>query len=85
MCFHYFYYWNFHASLSEGYFLEVVIPICLFAKKPVDLTLTGTTNDETDVSVDTIRTVTLPMIKRQFGVEAGLASTLAKAGAAANA
>ena len=63
-----------------GYFLEVVIPICLFAKKPVDLTLTGITNDETDVSVDTIRTVTLPMIKRQFGVDDGLALTIVKRG-----
>ena len=65
-----------------GYFLEVVIPICLFAKKPVDLTLTGITNDETDVSVDTIRTVTLPMIKRQFGVDDGLALTIVKRGVA---
>lgn len=65
-----------------GYFLEVVIPVCLFAKKPVDLTLYGITNDEVDISVDTIRTVTLPMIKRQFGVDDGLALNIVKRGVA---
>lgn len=42
-----------------------------FAKKPFALTLTGVTNNEQDPSVDVLRTVTLPLIRR-FGVEDGL-------------
>ena len=68
------------SSRGIGYFLEVVLCLCLFAKKPLDLTLTGITNDEAETSVDTFRTVTLPMLKRNFGVEEGLTMTIAKRG-----
>mmetsp|Transcript_1384 Transcript_1384/g.4809 ORF Transcript_1384/g.4809 Transcript_1384/m.4809 type:complete len:392 (-) Transcript_1384:2279-3454(-) len=54
---------------AMGYFVEVAVLLALFAKKPLALTLTGITNDQLDPSVDTIRTATLPLLRR-FGVEA---------------
>ena len=69
-------------SRGIGYFLEMVLCVCLFAKKAVDVTLTGITNDEAEISVDTFRTVTLPILKRQFGVEEGLSLQIVKRGAA---
>ena len=42
-----------------------------FAKKPFALTMTGVTNNEQDPSVDVLRTVTLPLVRR-FGVDDGL-------------
>ena len=69
-------------SRGIGYFLEMVLCVCLFAKKAVDVTLTGATNDEAEISVDTFRTVTLPILKRQFGVEEGLSLQIVKRGAA---
>lgn len=44
-----------------------IIPIALFCKTPVELVLTGVTNDCTDLSVDILRTVTLPLLQN-FGV-----------------
>lgn len=64
-----------------GYFLEPILLVSLFAKKPLDMTLTGITNDEAETSVDTFRTVTLPMLKRQFGLEEGLSLQIARRGA----
>lgn len=70
------------ASRGMGYFLEVVLSVALFAKKAVDVTLTGITNDEAELSVDTFRTITLPMLKRQFGVEEGLSLQIVTRGCA---
>ena len=42
-----------------------------FAKNPLHIVLKGITNDSTDPSVDLLRTVTLPLLKR-FGLEDGL-------------
>ncbi|KAI8814937.1 RNA 3'-terminal phosphate cyclase/enolpyruvate transferase [Cladochytrium replicatum] len=67
-------------SRSVGYFLEAVIALAPFAKTPVSLTITGVTNDNTDVSVDTLRTVVLPQLKR-FGIESGLELQITKRGA----
>jgi len=66
---------------AVGYFLETVLCVSLFAKKPLDLTLTGITNDEAEISVDAFRTITLPMLKRQFGLEEGLALQIVRRGA----
>lgn len=44
-----------------------ILPLALFCKTPVDLVLTGVTNDSTDLSVDVIKTVTLPLLQN-FGV-----------------
>ncbi|KAL6551533.1 hypothetical protein OROGR_007687 [Orobanche gracilis] len=54
-------------SRSIGYFLEPLIVLCLFGKKPLNIKLKGITNDSKDISVDTFRSTTLPMLK-QFGV-----------------
>ncbi|XP_002974064.2 probable RNA 3'-terminal phosphate cyclase-like protein [Selaginella moellendorffii] len=50
-----------------GYFLEPLIILGLFGKKPLSITLRGITNDSRDPCVDTFRTATLPMLKH-FGV-----------------
>ncbi len=54
---------------SIGYFLEAVLPLCLFAKKPVVLTLRGVTNDNVDLSVDALRGVLLPTITKCFQLD----------------
>ncbi|KAF6140226.1 hypothetical protein GIB67_000274 [Kingdonia uniflora] len=52
---------------SLGYFLEPLIVLGLFGKKPLSIKLLGITNDSKDPSVDTFRSTTLPMLKR-FGI-----------------
>jgi RNA 3'-terminal phosphate cyclase-like protein len=47
-------------SRSIGYFLEPVIMIAPFSKKPLDLTLKGVTTDDNDLSVSTTRRDTKP-------------------------
>ncbi|KAL0377507.1 UNVERIFIED_CONTAM: putative RNA 3'-terminal phosphate cyclase-like protein [Sesamum radiatum] len=54
-------------SRSIGYFLEPLVVLGLFGKKPLSIRLKGITNDSKDPSVDTFRSTTLPMLK-QFGV-----------------
>ncbi|XP_057759017.1 probable RNA 3'-terminal phosphate cyclase-like protein [Arachis stenosperma] len=56
-------------SRSIAYFLEPLILLGLFAKKPLTITLKGITNDFKDPSVDTFKSTALPMLKR-FGVPA---------------
>ncbi|CAL4945252.1 unnamed protein product [Urochloa decumbens] len=50
-----------------GYFLEPLILLGLFAKRPISIRLRGITNDTKDPSVDTFRMTTLHMLKH-FGV-----------------
>ncbi|KAL0558928.1 hypothetical protein IC582_003516 [Cucumis melo] len=52
---------------SIGYFLEPLILLALFGRKPLSIKLKGITNDSKDPSVDTFQSTTLPMLKR-FGV-----------------
>ncbi|KAK9271604.1 hypothetical protein L1049_001966 [Liquidambar formosana] len=54
-------------SRSIGYFLEPLIVLGLFGKKPLSIRLKGITNDSKDPCIDTFRSTTLPMLKR-FGV-----------------
>ena len=65
---------------SIGWFLEGIIPLALFAKNPVQLILTGITNDALDLSVDILLNVTFPLL-RNFGVE-GASLKIKKRGAA---
>jgi hypothetical protein len=58
-------------SRSIGYFLEPIIAVAPFGKRPLMLTLRGITTDDKDLSVDLIRTVTLPHLA-MFGVEEGM-------------
>ncbi|CAI0398488.1 unnamed protein product [Linum tenue] len=54
-------------SRAIGYFLEPLIVLGLFGKKPLEIRLKGITNDSKDPCVDTFRSTTLPILKR-FGV-----------------
>lgn len=67
-------------SRGIGYFLELLLCVAPFGKQPLHVTLTGITNDNRDPSVDIIRTVTLPLLKR-FGVEEGIELKVTKRGA----
>ena len=67
-------------SQAVGYFLEPVIMLAPFAKKPVQLTLRGVTTDGRNLSVDILRTVTLPHLQL-FGVSDGVELRIKKRGA----
>ncbi|PKA51524.1 putative RNA 3'-terminal phosphate cyclase-like protein [Apostasia shenzhenica] len=54
-------------SRAIGYFLEPLIVLGLFGKRPLSIRLKGITNDSKDPSVDTFRTTTLHILKH-FGV-----------------
>jgi RNA 3'-terminal phosphate cyclase-like protein len=51
-----------------GWFLEALLLLAPFSKKPFNVTLRGVTNDDVDVTVDTIKADFLPALA-QFGVE----------------
>ncbi|MEW5298344.1 MAG: hypothetical protein WDW36_001480 [Sanguina aurantia] len=68
-------------SRAIGYFLEPLLLLGLWGKKPLTITLRGITNDGVDVGVDTFRTVTLPLLKR-LGIEEGLELRVVRRGAA---
>jgi RNA 3'-terminal phosphate cyclase-like protein len=53
---------------SIGWFLEALVPLCIFGKEPARLTLTGVTNDENDLSVDVLKNVTLPLLSHVSGI-----------------
>eukprot|EP00466_Bigelowiella_natans_P015585 jgi/Bigna1/34044/e_gw1.4.52.1 len=55
-------------SRGIGYFLEPLLLISIFGKKPTEITLTGVTDSSKDLCIDTIRNVTAGLI-RHFGVE----------------
>ncbi|KAE9409578.1 18S rRNA biogenesis protein [Gymnopus androsaceus JB14] len=67
-------------SRSIGYFLEPIIMLAPFAKRPLQLTLRGVTTDDNDLSADLIRTVTLPHLQL-FGISDGLELQIKKRGA----
>ncbi|KII88345.1 hypothetical protein PLICRDRAFT_140467 [Plicaturopsis crispa FD-325 SS-3] len=68
-------------SRSIGYFLEPVIMLAPFSKKPLQLTIRGITTDEHDLSADLIRTVTLPHLQL-FGISDGLELRIKRRGSA---
>ncbi|KAG0364072.1 RNA 3'-terminal phosphate cyclase domain-containing protein [Gamsiella multidivaricata] len=70
-------------SRAVGYFLEPLIALGPFSKAPMNVTLNGITNDNVDISVDTIRTVLLPQLKK-FGIEEGLELDIPSRGAPPN-
>lgn len=67
-------------SRSIGYFLEPLVMLAPFSKKSFQITLRGITTDENDLSVDLIRTVTLPHLQL-FGISEGLELRIKKRGA----
>mmetsp|Transcript_7584 Transcript_7584/g.25794 ORF Transcript_7584/g.25794 Transcript_7584/m.25794 type:complete len:358 (+) Transcript_7584:226-1299(+) len=54
-------------SRGIGYYAAALLALAPFAKRPLEATLRGVTNNEEDVGVDVLRTVTLPLLRR-FGV-----------------
>lgn len=56
-------------SRSIGWYMEGILPLAIFCKQNVQLTLTGITNDHSDLSVDILKNVTLPLL-RNFGIGA---------------
>ncbi|KAL3143392.1 hypothetical protein ABBQ38_002216 [Trebouxia sp. C0009 RCD-2024] len=68
-------------SRSIGFFLEPLVCIALFAKKPLSITLRGITNAAADPSVDVWRTVTLPLLRQATGLSEGFELKIIKRGA----
>jgi len=68
-------------SRSIGYFLDPLLKLALFSKRSLAITLTGITNDDMDLSVDTLRTVSTNWIKK-FGMEDNIEIKIKKRGAA---
>ena len=64
-----------------GYYLEVLVVLGLFGKRPLSITLTGVTNDDADASVDTFKAATVPLMKRA-GVGDGLELRVVRRGVA---
>jgi len=54
-------------SRCIGWFIEGILPMAIFSKTPVELTLLGITNDSLDLSVDLLRDVTIPLLQN-FGI-----------------
>ena len=52
---------NCPVSRGIGYYLLPLLQLAPFMKNPLTITLTGVTNSPTDLSVDLVRTVTLPL------------------------
>lgn len=54
-------------SRGIGWFIEGILPMAIFSKTSVELTLLGITNDSLDLSVDVLRDVTIPLLQN-FGI-----------------
>ncbi len=52
---------------SIGWFIEGLIPLAPFCKSPLQISLSGITNDDIDLSVDTLNNVTFPLLQN-FGI-----------------
>ncbi|XP_066916012.1 RNA 3'-terminal phosphate cyclase-like protein [Clytia hemisphaerica] len=65
---------------SIGYYLEGILPMAPFCKNALKLVLRGVTNDKHDISVDTLKYVSLAVMKR-FGLLEGLDLKISKRGA----
>lgn len=59
-----------HLGRNITYYLEVVVPIVLFGKTALSLTLTGNTDDNIDQSIDSFKNSWTHLLK-QFGVADG--------------
>ncbi|EIE18987.1 putative RNA 3'-terminal phosphate cyclase [Coccomyxa subellipsoidea C-169] len=69
-------------SRSIGYFLEPLVCLALFGKKPLSISLHGITNDGVDSGVDVWQQVTLPLIRQLADIEKdGLQMKVYKRGA----
>lgn len=55
-------------SRAIGYFVEPLLLVAPFAKKPLTATFHGVTSSDTDIGVDTIRTSIFPVLQK-FGID----------------
>lgn len=53
-----------HNSRAVTYYLEGLIPIAMFGKETLKLSLTGVTNNDIDISSDTFKSVTCQLIQK---------------------
>nr|CAG4641687.1 EOG090X05X4 [Eurycercus lamellatus] len=66
---------------SISYYLEPLLAVGPFCKKPLHLTLRGITNDQIDPSIDILRCSSIPVLKRFLLVDEGLLLKIVKRGA----
>lgn len=66
-------------SRSIGYYIEGLLLIAPFCQNPVSITFTGVTYHSKDISVDILRTVSIPLLK-QFGVDGNIILKVDKRG-----
>ncbi|KAK3090706.1 hypothetical protein FSP39_013900 [Pinctada imbricata] len=67
---------------SIGYYLEGLVCLAPFMKKPLKTILRGVTNDQTDPSVDMVKLSTFPVLKRFLGTDDNLELKINRRGAA---
>lgn len=67
-------------SRGIGWFIEGILPLAVFCKNPLELSLKGVTNESLDLSVDILQTVTIPLLMN-FGIS-GITMKILKRGAA---
>nr|CAG4647894.1 EOG090X05X4 [Moina brachiata]SVE93005.1 EOG090X05X4 [Moina brachiata] len=67
---------------SISYYLEPLLAVAPFCKKPLNLVLKGVTNHQLDPSIDILRCSALPVLKRFLLVDEGLQLKIVKRGAA---
>ncbi|XP_053658782.1 probable RNA 3'-terminal phosphate cyclase-like protein [Anopheles marshallii] len=63
-----------------GYYLDMLVALGPFCKKPLQVTLTGVTNSKESPSVDHIKASALPALKRFLVVDEGLELKILKRG-----
>lgn len=63
-----------------GYYLEVIVSLGPFCKKPLSCVLKGVTNNKIDPSVDSIKNGLLPILKKFILVDDGLEFKIVKRG-----
>lgn len=56
-----------HLDRSISYYLEVLLSLAPFCKKPLQATLTGVTNDQIEPHVDALKASAIPLLKRFIG------------------
>lgn len=56
-----------HVERSISYYLEALLCLAPFCKKPLKATLKGVTNDQIDPDLDAIKASSLPLLKRFMG------------------
>lgn len=52
---------------SISYYLEVLLALAPFCKQPLQITLNGVTNDDSDPHVDALKASALPLLKKFIG------------------